>query len=398
MTAGLYIHIPFCTIRCGYCAFFTVTNQEDKIADYALALKHEIDIYAELPEWQNQTFATLYFGGGTPSLLSPSALGRLIEHAQKRFHFSANIEITVETNPNTVDLDKLAGFKEAGINRISFGVQSLNEKELAFLDRDHSDKESIAAFENARKAGFENISLDLIHGLPGQTLSDWQTTLTGVAELEPEHISAYCLTYEEGTPLSVQMQKSKFKPAPEENQRKIQLEAINFLAEKGLLQYEISNFARPGFHSKHNTKYWDGSHYLGIGTSAHSFDGERRFWNVRNLPVYLEALGDKTLAIEGQENLTEEQIVFEQIYLGLRQTKGLNLEKFKAKTAQSFFLKYENALAKFFVKGIGQRTENQELLSGQKTLTSKLLEIQDGHLRLTREGILLSDSVFAEFV
>ncbi len=398
MTAGLYIHIPFCEIRCGYCDFFTAANQEEQIPAYLQAICREIDLYSGTQEWQQQQFSTLYFGGGTPSLLTPTQIYDVITHAQKRFSFVSDSEITLEANPNTVNTAKLAACRHAGVNRLSLGVQSIHENELKFLDRDHTAKQSVSAFTAAQAAGFDNISLDLIYSLPKQQLQQWRQTLTHVVELAPQHISAYSLTYEEGTPLSTQLRKGRFAPASDERQRTLQLAAIDILGEHGLEQYEISNYAKPGYRSRHNQKYWDGSPYLGLGASSHSYLDNRRFWNVRNTAAYISALNQERLPVHGSEILTQDENEFESVYLGLRQSRGLQLTAFEQKTGVPFFQRYSSTLEKFFPPNIKQEQFQKELLGGSKSLNADLMQICDGYLRLTREGIMLCDAICSEFV
>jgi len=395
-TAGLYLHFPFCNIRCGYCDFFTVTKKPDLIPAYLEALMTEAEIYAKDSAWQSRPFSTIFFGGGTPSLLQLGQISSLLNHFQKQFNFCPEVEITLETNPNTVNREKLASFLSAGINRLSFGVQSFHTHELNFLDRDHSQNHSLSAFENARQVGFENISVDLIHSLPGQSMQDWRYNLKRTIAIAPEHISAYCLTYEEGTPLSVLKQKGKFKPAAEERQREIQLTTIDFLEKSGYPQYEISNFAKPGFESQHNQKYWDGSPYLGLGPSSHSYAVNQRWWNIANLNGYIKSLKNNILPVQEMETLTSEAFSFEKIYLGLRQMQGVNLRAFEHTTGVSIFQRYRPTLEKFFGADFNERESS--LTAGRSEAYTKLLQIKDGFLQLTQEGTLLSDSVFSEFL
>lgn len=396
MTAALYIHIPFCDIRCGYCDFYTVTHRHVQILPYLTALKKEVDFYSSQAEIQALQFETIFFGGGTPSLLTPQQISDLLEYFYSKLNFVASkLEITVETNPNTVDLQKLYDFKSVGVNRLSIGFQSFEQGELEFLDRDHSAKEAVHCFRNARKAGFENISLDLIFGLPGQKLKAWGNNLEKAIALEPDHISAYNLTFEQGTPLTTQLQKGKFKTAPEERQGEMQMQAIEFLEKKGLQQYEISNYARPGFECLHNQKYWDYSSYLGLGASAHSFINLRRFWNIRNFVSYMEMLEKQTLPVEDEEIIAGETLAFEQVYLGLRQNTGVSFENYEKRTSLDFFKKYKEPLAKFFDLN---KANIVSLRNGDEQLQSKFLEIKNAHLKLTKDGLLLADSICAEFI
>jgi len=393
-TAGLYIHIPFCDIKCGYCDFYTVTRRNPQIPSYLNALTKEIEIYSTDSFVKMLRFETIFLGGGTPSLLSAEQILSLLESIQTRLEFAKNPEVTLETNPNTVDLQKLEALLTSGVTRLSLGVQSFHPEELKFLDRDHGDKESVTTVQNARKAGFENISLDLIFGLPNQKLQFWEKNLERAVGLNPDHISAYNLTYEEGTPLTTRLRRKEIKILSDETQKQMLLTTIDFLRANGFEQYEISNFAKPGFESKHNRKYWNGSPYLGLGVSSHSFLNDRRFWNVRNMKSYISALTNGTLPIEGEEKLDLNQRALEKVYLGLRQRQGIDFKSFEAEIGISFFERYSVPLAKFF----GFEFRSEEITSGSRKLSGKFLEIENGFLRLTNEGIVLSDSICAEFV
>lgn len=398
MTAGLYLHIPFCTIRCGYCDFYTVTNGRSAIPSYLEALKREVRILAQQDAVKNLNFATIYFGGGTPSLLAPQQIAALIDEMRSQLYFEDAVEITIEVNPGTVDLNQLQELHQVGVNRLSTGVQSFQENELKFLDRDHSTAQSVQCIKDARKAGFENINLDLIFGLPKQKVKTWQDNLRRAAELEPEHISAYNLTFEDGTPLTRQLKQGVFKRCPEESERAMQLAAIEILGDYGYPQYEISNYARPGFESRHNRKYWDGSPYLGLGASAHSLLGGKRVWNVRNYKLYTAQLIQNKLAIAGEEELGQDDVCFEHIFLGLRQRQGVHLREFENRTGVSFFEKYRQTVSKLFDCQFNDDELVSDLLLGKRNLKATLLEFENGFLRLTEPGILMCDTVCAEFV
>jgi len=397
MTAGLYIHIPFCSIRCGYCDFYTVTQGHAAIPSYLEAVKREIQLFARQDDVKNLTFGTIYFGGGTPSLLEPAQIGSLIGHAFSQFRFQEPVEITIEANPGTVSLEQFKEFLRAGVNRVSIGVQSFAEAELTFLDRDHSAEQSIRCVQNARKAGFENLSLDLIFGLPGQDVDTWSQNLHQAAELDPDHISAYNLTFTEGTPLTKQLRQGRFELCDEEKERAMQLSAIEILDTYGYSQYEISNYARPGFESRHNRKYWDGSPYLGLGASAHSLLGQKRFWNVRNYRLYTESLAQEKLPISGEEQLEQDDLCFERVFLGLRQRRGIDLSEFEKQTGVSLFEKYRGTVNKLFDCHLSDDLI-VDLTRGKRSLKTKLMACEDGFLKLTGPGILLCDAICAEFV
>lgn len=342
-------------------------------------------------------FQTLFFGGGTPSLLQAGQISDLIDTVSGRFKLAPRAEITLEANPGTVDQKKLQGYRAAGVNRLSLGVQSFQPEELQLLDRLHSAADAVRCFENARKAGFENINLDLIFAIPGQTLRTWQHSLRLAVALQPEHISAYNLTYEEGTPLTRQLQQGEVAACNEDLQKEQFLTAIEFLEAHGYSQYEISNFARPGFACQHNQKYWDASPYLGLGVSAHSFVDNRRFWNVSNLGQYMAMLAEDRLPVVGQELLGQETYAFERVFLGLRQSRGIYLKSFETETGISFFEKYAEPVSSFLPANLKNARLTAELTEGTRKLRGRLLEIEGGFLRLTRQGILLCDSICAEF-
>ena len=375
-TAALYIHIPFCEKRCVYCDFYTVAGVSSRIPDYVAALKKEIGLRAAEPFWQRQRFATVFFGGGTPSLLSPQQIAEILDTVFGAFQFEQHPEITIEANPGTLTSEQLARYRSTGVNRLSLGVQSLHADELERLDRIHSPQQAIDAVMMARHAGFENINMDFIFALPQQTIPRWQASLEQAFELQPTHISAYNLTIEHGTPLDVKIRKGEMEPLSEEEERAFYQFTIDFLESHGYRQYEISNFAKPGFEAKHNIKYWDGSVYLGLGASAHSFDGKRRFWNVANLRKYLEALTAARLPEDSAEQLSKSQQMFETAFLGLRQRHGVDLAAFAKKFRQSFDATF-NGLVPELEKG-------------------GLLIRRDERLQLTPEGLFLCDEICAK--
>jgi oxygen-independent coproporphyrinogen-3 oxidase len=395
--AALYIHIPFCEKRCGYCDFYTVAHHESEIPAYLKALETEIQLYSEHPTVKKLHFETLFFGGGTPSLLKADQIDLLIQTLLSNLNFSQRSEVTIEINPGTVDFEKLQSFRRIGINRLSLGIQSFQPHELKFLDRTHTVNEAITCFNDARKAGFDNVSIDLIFALPNQKLQTWQENLKQAVILAPDHISAYNLTFEDGTPLTSQLLNGKIKMCSEEMQRKMLRTTIEFLQFKGYHQYEISNFAKPGRESQHNQKYWDGSPYLGLGTSAHSFIDNQRFWNVSNLKKYLELLSQNKLPVEGKEAIGFEKASFEKVFLGLRQRRGLHLKSFESEMGISLFEKYLSPLSSFFSCNLKDEKLIFDLTNGSRHLKSRLLKIENGFLRLTTQGLLLCDSVCAEF-
>jgi oxygen-independent coproporphyrinogen-3 oxidase len=374
-TAALYIHIPFCEKRCVYCDFYTVAGQRSRMPDYVYALKKEIALRAAESFWQRQRLATIFFGGGTPSLLSPGEISEILESVFSFFKREKSLEITLEANPGTITGEQLARYRASGVNRLSLGVQSFHTGELQMLDRLHTPQQAMDAVIMARQAGFENINMDFMFALPQQTIARWQQTLEQAIALQPTHISAYNLTIETGTPLDFAIRKGKIHPLTEEEERAFYQFTIDFLERHGYPQYEVSNFAKPGFEARHNLKYWDGSFYLGLGASAHSYDGERRFWNVANLRKYLEALAANRLPEAESEKLSLRQQMFEATFLGLRQRRGIDLNAFAQKFRQSFDEAFDGTIREMEAGGF--------------------LIQRDNYLQLTREGLLLCDEICA---
>jgi oxygen-independent coproporphyrinogen III oxidase len=330
MNAGLYIHFPFCLKKCLYCDFNSAASSPADRQGYAELLLKEMEIrHRELPVPVRA--ATLYFGGGTPSLLEPEQVARLVQAAESRFGLEADAEVTLEANPGTLTPERLAGYRAAGVNRISLGIQSFEDRLLATLGRVHSKMEALVAFDAARRAGFSNISIDLMHSLPGQSLQQWREALREGIALSPEHISAYALSVEEGTPFAG-LYASGGLPLPGEEEAAAMFESTSELLEgAGYRHYEISNFARPGCASRHNGAYWSRRSYLGFGAGAHSFwngDGVGERWcNAEDPGEYREAVEAGSIPQREREVLTREQAVSESFFLGLRVLSGLDLAR-----------------------------------------------------------------------
>jgi len=310
---GLYLHLPFCHARCGYCDFATFTGQEDKIEEYLGALEKEMAFYS------HESIQTLFIGGGTPTVLNPDQISRLLESLKSHFGFSKLSEATVEANPESATPDVLKAYQHGGINRISFGLQSTQNTFLSKLDRLHSYEDFLRAHEAARGLGFKNINLDLIYGLPGQSMENWSQSLKDVLKLEPEHLSLYALKIEEGT----KFQKDGVV-LDDDLQADQYLLASPMLREAGYDHYEISNFCKPGFASRHNLKYWRNEPTLGLGVSAASFlEGIRRV-NTRSLQIYLSDLKEGREITQESTELTTEKQVKENVMLGLRLKEGID--------------------------------------------------------------------------
>jgi oxygen-independent coproporphyrinogen-3 oxidase len=370
---GLYIHIPFCLSKCHYCDFYSITSIS-AVPDFLDALFKEMKMYRT----RFNPFDTVYIGGGTPSLLSPEQLESILISVKENFILISNPEITpeitIETNPADLNRSFLESMRKIGINRINIGVQSFDEKVLDFLGRRHSVRQAISAVEGSRKAGFHNIGLDLIYGVPAQDIGSWLDTLKQALVFSPEHISCYQLTLEAKTPLGIRYQVGEFTIPGEELQHEFFMKTSEFLEDAGYIHYEVSNFARGKEHtSRHNQKYWDHSPYLGLGPSAHSFQCNQRWWNHRSLDQYLAAINAGNLPVEETETLTMEQLRLEALYLGLRTKKGIFLQDFKNQYHYDLFTEKKRILAKLEEEGF--------------------ISIEDGHLYPTQTGLAVADSL-----
>ncbi|HEX6575406.1 MAG TPA: radical SAM family heme chaperone HemW [Gemmatimonadaceae bacterium] len=320
MTAcHLYIHVPFCARRCAYCDFSIAVRRIAPVDEFVGGLQKEIaqkaDSIGELD--------TLYLGGGTPSRLGPEGLARTVSLIRDRFRFSDNIELTIEANPDDVTPDAARQWREAGVNRVSLGVQSFDDSVLKWMHRIHDASAAIRSFETLREAGFDNISIDLIFALPDSLNRSWERDLEQAIRLRPEHVSLYGLTIEPATPLGRWSTRGAVKPADEDKYAREFLLADEMMIRAGYEHYEVSNFGLPGKGSRHNSAYWEGVPYIGIGPSAHSFDGARRSWNVAPYAQWVEKLGRNESIIEDSELLSESNRRAEKVYLGLRTRAGL---------------------------------------------------------------------------
>ncbi|MDO8462259.1 MAG: radical SAM family heme chaperone HemW [Deltaproteobacteria bacterium] len=376
---SLYLHIPFCEVKCGYCDFYSLPRGHedwDLQTEYVRALSDEIDSRCPtgIPFGHRTPVQTIFFGGGTPSLLKPSLMEELLKKLADYFVWDQTAEVTFEANPKTVSVERFKDFRSLGFNRVSVGIQSFNDSFLKVLGRYHAAADGIQAIQDAKQAGFENINLDLIFGLPGQTVKDWESDLQQATQLETPHISAYNLTIEEGTPFAKLYPKTKPALLPiEEDQIRMFEKTREFLAEKGLQAYEISNFARPGSECRHNKNYWEYGEYFGFGVSAASFVAGRRRTNIRDLKKYLAG------GWEGStETISPKQAMGEFLFLGLRLTEGISVRCFQELFGESLFKVYGATLDKFISKGS--------------------LALQGDRLTLTPQGLLLANELFVEFV
>ncbi len=371
MSTGIYLHIPFCRSRCSYCDFATdVYRNGDVVERYVNALCTEISGVSG-----TDAVDTIYLGGGTPSLLSPAQLDLILNSISDRITVALDAEITMEMNPATVTPETLTGYRRLGVNRASFGVQTFDDRSLRLLARGHDANDARQTFDLLRNAGFDNISFDLIAGLPGQTLADWERNLNEAISMSPEHLSLYLLEIHEGTPLAAQVQSGR-QPKPDDELAAEMYEMmLDTLAPAGYIQYEISNFSRPGRESRHNSKYWTLDPVLGFGVSAHSFDGRERFANERDTARYVEMIEASGTA-EVMREVTG--LASEFVFLGLRMETGVGLADYERRFGDDLMSKY--------AEGIDTITEQG------------LIHLEDGRIRLTRKGKLFSNVVFAVFV
>ena len=319
--AGIYVHIPFCESRCKYCDFFSTTRLEQRDAYVEAVAKEVVQRNKYLP---SQNVHTVYFGGGTPSMLSVEQIGRILGELRKYYVFDADAEITTEANPSDINEEKLRGWKKLGINRLSIGIQSFQDAQLKQIGRRHNAEQARQAVRMARDAGFENISIDLMYGLPGETLKEWKEDVEEALKLEVEHVSAYCLSYEEGTPLTRALMRKEIEEVDEETENAMYDWLTERLSRAGIERYEVSNFAKKGFESQHNSSYWNGTPYLGLGAGAHSYDGKTRQWNVSDLEQYIRGVEQGETYFE-KEVLTKNDLYNEYIMLKIRTREGVNL-------------------------------------------------------------------------
>ena len=369
--AGIYIHIPFCKQKCHYCNFFSVATTRWKMP-YIKALLKEIEMRKDYLE--GETVKTIYLGGGTPSLLHISDIALIIEHITSSFNIDPQVEITLEANPDDIDIDKAREWKDTHINRLSIGVQSFFDDDLQYLNRVHNSAQVFRALDDARKAGFDNLTIDLIYGIPTLTDEKWIKNLDYFFSLNIPHLSAYSLTVEQKTPLELLIRKGKYAGVDEQQSIghfKILLEQVR---KNGFIHYEISNFALEGYYSRHNSLYWLGGHYLGLGASAHSYNGNSRQWNVSNITKYIQ-LDDFHTTVEEKEVLTEDQKYNEYIMTSLRTVWGCD--------TTHILNVFGSAFESHFIRIVSQYVEKNHLYKeGTKYF-------------LTDEGKLFADGIAA---
>ncbi|MBM4264199.1 MAG: radical SAM family heme chaperone HemW [Deltaproteobacteria bacterium] len=380
---SLYVHIPYCVSKCPYCDFNSHVVPQIPEAQYTDALVRELEHYGSAGDWRGRELQSIFFGGGTPSTFKPTSIGRILAWVAATFPLDAACEITMEANPGSVDAANFAGYRDAGVNRISVGVQSFQERLLKFLGRVHSADEAKTALHVVRQSGFENFSFDVIFANPGQTLNELAADLDTALGFQPPHLSAYNLTFEEGTPFHHEYRAGRMQNLSEDEEIAMAELIENKLAPGGLVRYEISNYARPGHHSRHNVNYWKSGDYLGLGAGAHSYLRSsdavtgQRWSNEKNPGKYMAQLNDTGTAVVDWEAIDRDKAMGEFMFLGLRLTEGISVAE--------FCRRFGEPPARVYPK-IGLWTNEG------------LLEESSGFLRLTAKGLLLANSIFVHFM
>jgi oxygen-independent coproporphyrinogen-3 oxidase len=370
---GIYIHIPFCSAICNYCNFNRGLFDGDLKRRYVDAIEKEIAGAAD-----GRAADTIYFGGGTPSLLEPAEVGRLVQACRNAFDVTVDAEVTLEANPETVSTERLARFRQAGVNRLSFGVQSFDDDELRRLGRLHTAARAREALDEARSAAFDNVSLDLMMWLPQQTVSGWLRNVDELAELQPDHASLYILEVYPNAPLRDEMARAGWSQAPDEDAADMYLGAMAALDRAGYEQYEISNVARPGRRSRHNLKYWQDGNWLGFGCGAHSTDAGVRWRNVSGTADYVERIDTGESIVAERRALTPDERVEEALFMGLRLSEGVDLDAFRVRYGVDAWARFGDALGPF--------------------VEADVLRWNGSRLALTREGMLVANEVMAALV
>ncbi|MFL8798426.1 MULTISPECIES: radical SAM family heme chaperone HemW [unclassified Clostridioides] len=388
---GLYIHIPFCVKKCKYCDFNSYKMDIDAKKRYIEDLKIEMELYSNKLYKDNKykkkedyhlnsddTITSIFVGGGTPSILTSDEIREIFTSVRAMFNIDKNAEITIECNPGTLTLEKLKTMKDIGINRLSIGLQAVQEQHLNFIGRIHTYEEFEKNYKDALSVGFKNINIDLMYSLPNQTLCDWKETLQKVSDLNPTHISAYSLILEEGTELYNMYENNKFELIDENMDIEMYEYTINYLKSKGYNQYEISNYSKDGYNCEHNILYWECEHYIGLGAGASGYINKNRYNNLESLDDYHLSLTKREKPIQENEILSEKDMIEEKIFMGLRMNKGIEFEDFKKIFGLDFREKYNKQI---------------EMLLDRKLINQSFEGIQ-----LTQKGREISNSIFIEFM
>ena len=367
---GLYVHIPFCVKKCNYCDFCSVPCDKDKVNEYVMNLLSEIESYKRIPKIEVDT---VFFGGGTPSIISAELFLKIASAIRNSFDLTENCEFSIEVNPATLDEKKTEAFIEAGVNRVSIGLQSIHENEMKILGRIHTYKEFEKTYRMVRDAGISNVNVDLMYGIPEQTSDSLKKTIESVISLSPEHISAYGLIVEEGTPFYEK--RCELALPDEDTEYDMYVMIHKTLTDAGYSHYEISNYARDGYQSKHNLKYWRDEEYIGVGLAAHSYFSGKRFYNTEKFDEYFDGFGAKYRKAENSSCGIDE---FEYAMLGLRLSEGISLSEYEKLFSKSFAVGKEEKLKSYIEAG--------------------LMEISDGRLSFTAKGFYVSNSILADLL
>ncbi|MFH1891447.1 MAG: radical SAM family heme chaperone HemW [Candidatus Zixiibacteriota bacterium] len=377
MEFSIYIHFPYCKSKCNYCDFYSITNLNSS-GRLVSALLREIENHVTDPRVEGGRVAAIFFGGGTPSLIPPEQILQIIKSIEGLLPVLPDAEITLEANPDDLDDTAIKKYLEVGINRISLGAQSFDDRDLRVLGRRHDSQAIIRSAEGFKSSGLTNFSLDLIYGIPGQSFDSWRETVGLALSLDPKHISAYCLTVEEDTPLYCAVREERIMLPSDSELGDMYIAAVDMLESAGLLQYELSNFARVGFESRHNLAYWTSKPYLGFGPSASSYVHPHRWTNVADVTRYIDMIDDCNHAVGQEEELTSDMIRSEFVMLSLRLKAGLDLGEYRNRFGEDLSETHANRIQHFVKEG--------------------MMERRDDCLRLTPKGMFVSDAIIADLV
>lgn len=373
---GIYIHIPFCVKKCRYCDFNSYKIDIEKKKRYIKALEKEIEIYSKMDN--KRKIDTIFLGGGTPSILKPDEIESIFEKLNSSFDISEDAEITMECNPGTLDEEKLNAMKKSGVNRLSIGLQAVQNDILEYIGRIHTFEEFEKTYNLVRKCGFDNVNIDLMYNLPNQREKEWMETLEKVVSLNPEHISAYSLILEEGTELCDMYERGEFTLSGDDTDIKMYRYTIDYLKENGYMQYEISNYAKTGKECRHNIIYWKCDNYIGLGAGASGYIGNRRYSNIPEVDEYNETVEAGKLPVLSEEVLTDEEKFEELVFMGLRMNEGVLYEDFEK------------------ISGIDIRKYRKEIIKRLKK--DNLIECDENRIKLTQSGREISNKVFLDII
>lgn len=373
---GLYVHVPFCAQKCYYCDFNSYKINSNQKRDYLINIEREMKFYKD--EFKDKYFDTVFFGGGTPSILSVDELRKIVNNIYENFNIKENAEITIECNPGTINREKLKAMKNLGINRLSIGLQAVQNYHLKSIGRIHTYEEFEKNYYDAIEIGFNNINIDLMYALPNQKTQEWKDTLNKIVRLNPSHISAYSLILEEGTKLYDMYENKEFKLLDEDTDINMYNYTIETLKKYGYNQYEISNYAKENMECKHNIIYWECDHYLGLGPGASGFIGDRRYSNIEDICEYNDCILQNIKPVSEEIVLTSNDKIEEFIFMGLRMNEGINLDIFKERFNRNFLDIYQEVI--------------------NKLLKRDLIKLNGKNIYLTQKGREISNSVFIEFL